>query len=449
VNKPLRLGIVGHTNTGKTSLIRTLLRSSDFGDVRDEAGTTRHVESATIPVDASRVVELRDTPGLEDSCALAEQLRKIQSEGLSGRDCLQQCIANDTEMAEFSQEIKVLKQALACQLLMYVVDCREPVLEKYMEELYILQLAAIPILPVLNFINIKPDSLNHWKAALAERSLHAHVAFDTVAYTFESEKRLYIKLQTLLESEYALFADLIIKRERDWVELVESSCRIVSQLLLDTCRLEAPELDTAEQTRSLLQKNVRQMESETLQRILALMQFEPGDIDMSLLPVSDGQWKLDLFSPETLKWLGRDTASSAATGAALGAGVDLVLGGLSLGAAAAAGAALGAAWHTGRRFGKNLYQRATGKTTFQVDDFTLELLLLRQWWLLDTLFHRGHAATQKAQLHHEPQLRLPKDWPEQRLRLRNCAAGIGVGSDAVVETTTTWIAQLIHSSDNR
>lgn len=50
----LEIAVVGHTNTGKTSLIRTLLRSTSFGRVDDAAGTTRHVERATILPEVKR-----------------------------------------------------------------------------------------------------------------------------------------------------------------------------------------------------------------------------------------------------------------------------------------------------------------------------------------------------------------------------------------------------------
>jgi len=49
--KPLKLAVVGHTNTGKTSLVRTLLRSGEFGQVADRGGTTRQVTSSTLSVD--------------------------------------------------------------------------------------------------------------------------------------------------------------------------------------------------------------------------------------------------------------------------------------------------------------------------------------------------------------------------------------------------------------
>ena len=47
----LRVAVVGHTNTGKTSLLRTLARDVAFGEVSDAAGTTRHVEGLRLLAD--------------------------------------------------------------------------------------------------------------------------------------------------------------------------------------------------------------------------------------------------------------------------------------------------------------------------------------------------------------------------------------------------------------
>lgn len=62
MSKPLSLAVVGHTNTGKTSLMRTLLRDSDFGEVKNAAATTRHVEQAAISDGHNVLVYLYDTP---------------------------------------------------------------------------------------------------------------------------------------------------------------------------------------------------------------------------------------------------------------------------------------------------------------------------------------------------------------------------------------------------
>ncbi len=434
----LILGIVGHTNTGKTSLIRTLLRNRTFGLVEDRAGTTRHVEQASIAIDDNHVLELRDTPGLEDSEALKLELDKLLALGLSGRECLERFTADTLLQPEFEQEIKVLKQAYASDLLLYVIDCREPLLTKYIQEIQCLQMAARPLLPVLNFIHAEQSALNAWKNKLADLGLHASVAFDTVAFDFEAEKRLYQKLQTLMEPHYELLQKLIDRRGEAWRHLKATACTRVARLLLDTAAVEVPERQP-----EALRERLRDQEHQCLQDLLGLMQFEQADIEMTQLPVSNGRWQLDLFSGETLKLLSLDTASAAATGAAIGVGVDLLLAGTSLGAASATGAALGAAWHNSRRFGKRLWQKFSNQPTLYADDLTFEVLLLRQTWLLHTLFKRGHAAVLPDKINSKPDLKTPKEWPKIRQRLRACALGFGEKPAIVVEHTANWLVNQV------
>ena len=57
MTKPLTLAVVGHTNVGKTSLLRTLLRDVGFGEVSHRPSTTRHVEGARLSVAGTALLE--------------------------------------------------------------------------------------------------------------------------------------------------------------------------------------------------------------------------------------------------------------------------------------------------------------------------------------------------------------------------------------------------------
>src|SRR5690606_2794077 len=74
---PLRLAVVGHTNTGKTSLLRTLARDPAFGQVSDSPGTTRDVRGVQLLLQGRPAIELFDTPGLEDGMGLLDYLDQI------------------------------------------------------------------------------------------------------------------------------------------------------------------------------------------------------------------------------------------------------------------------------------------------------------------------------------------------------------------------------------
>lgn len=63
----ITLAVIGHTNVGKTSLMRTLTRDDSFGEVKNASATTRHVEAVVIGDDNTDLIQLSDTPGLEDA----------------------------------------------------------------------------------------------------------------------------------------------------------------------------------------------------------------------------------------------------------------------------------------------------------------------------------------------------------------------------------------------
>ena len=128
----LKLAVVGHANVGKTSLLRTLIRNSNFGDVSDKPGTTRHVESITLPVDNQNTIIFYDTPGLEDSLALYDYIDQLTpaNNKLDGIDKLTFFLHSPEAENTFDQEAKVIRQLLKSDAAIYVIDVREPILDK-------------------------------------------------------------------------------------------------------------------------------------------------------------------------------------------------------------------------------------------------------------------------------------------------------------------------------
>jgi hypothetical protein len=413
----INIAVVGHTNTGKTSLIRTLLRDDRFGNIDESAGTTRYVEKSTIFAGDDAVINLYDTPGFEDSSALLQALDEL-SQSVEARlpaELLRAFIAQAGHFAEFEQEIKVLRQSIHSDVLLYIIDVREPLLGKYRDEVEILSMAGKPIVPVFNFIAGNSDSLVRWREQMAQFNLHAALNFDTVAFDFEAEKRLYQKLQSLLESRYGELQSLINYRQEVWKNLVHAAARRIFQLLTEvTCyrREVAGSSSLTDADVASMQDFVRNAEQQALSDLLTIFAFTQTDIELQQLPVRDGRWELDIFSPHMLHDFGLDAGATALKGAAAGAGIDLIVGGLSLGAATLLGAALGAGWATLRRYQQELKAAWRGHKWLCVDDNTVSLLYLRQRNLLHTLTQRGHAAQNKLQLTNDVVHVLPQRWAE-------------------------------------
>ena len=74
--KTLTLSLISHTNVGKTTLARTLLRQ-DVGDAHDGPHVTDSSSAYTlIETGDGEVLKLWDTPGFGDSARLLKRLKK-------------------------------------------------------------------------------------------------------------------------------------------------------------------------------------------------------------------------------------------------------------------------------------------------------------------------------------------------------------------------------------
>lgn len=406
--RALQVAIVGHTNTGKTSLLRTLTRNKHFGEVSAQPSTTRHVEAASLGLGRNTVLELYDTPGLEDAIALLEIIDAQPNGRHADGPARINAFLNSAPAAQrFEQEAKVLRQMLQCDAACYVIDARDPVLAKHRDELAILNSCGIPLLPLLNFVSTPQAQESAWRDALARLGLHVVVSFDTVAPERAGERIFYNKLATLLDARGSVLEQLSSSHEQDSVARRRTATELLADLFIDVAayraQVESAEFSNiAKQDLAEFNRAVREREQACVDALLNLYRFTREDVDASELPFSAGRWQDDLFDPDSLAALGINLSSGAAAGAAAGFGVDLMLGGTSLGAGAAIGALLGGGAQTlrryGRRIGQSLLGVLTGSRYLRIDDTVLQVLMTRQFLLVQTLDARGHAAIEQIRL---------------------------------------------------
>lgn len=398
---PLKLAVVGHTNVGKTSLLRTLTRDVGFGAISHRPSTTQHVEGARLSVDGEALIELYDTPGFEDAVALYEYIEQLPktAERLDGPELLQRFLNSSEARQRFEQEAKVLRQLLQSDAGFYVIDAREPVLAKYRDELAILTMCGKPLLPVLNFVNSTEQREPAWREVLARLGLHALVRFDTIAPPQDGEQRLYENLSLVLDSQRPRLQRLIEHNQTQVLVRRKAAYRLIAELLVDVsaCR-RSVHPDQLEEAIQNLHRDVRQREQTCVEALLKLYAFRKDDAQASALPLEEGRWGDDLFNPATMKQLGIKIGGGMAAGAATGVGIDLLTGGLSLGMATVVGAAVGGLTQTFRNYGERLKGKWRGERELTVNDSTLRLLAIRQQRLLNALEQRGHAAQARIQM---------------------------------------------------
>ncbi|GAP37015.1 DUF3482 domain-containing protein [Piscinibacter sakaiensis] len=204
----ITLSLVSHTNVGKTTLARTLLRR-DIGEVRDAAHVTlqpeghRLVESA-----AGDVLELWDTPGFADSVRLARRL--AQADRPLGWFLAQ--VWDRVADRAFWLNQRALRHVIGrSDVVLYLVqagdDADEPATAASLQaELDVLQAIGKPVLVLLNQLDARADAAARdatvaaWRRRLGDRPvLRGCLAFDAFARAWTTEGRLLDALAGCIE----------------------------------------------------------------------------------------------------------------------------------------------------------------------------------------------------------------------------------------------------------
>jgi GTPase Era involved in 16S rRNA processing len=397
----IRIAVVGHTNAGKTSLLRTLTRRVRFGEVSERPGTTRHVEKIALEVAGRAAVTFFDTPGLEDAVSLREHLEAFAAKAATPPDRIRAFLQGPEAHGVFEQEAKVLRAMLDVDAAFLVIDAREPVLPKFRAEIELLNSCARPVLPVLNFVRSDASREPAWRELLSAYGLHAVVRFDAAAPFVGAERELYQDLGTLLRDRREQLTRVVASLAAEAVQRRDAAAARIAELTVDVTALRrtVPSAEFNDPTRRLaliadLQAAVSTKTQRCADDLLALYGFREGDADEAPLPQLEGRWSMDFFSAEALKDAGLRLGKGAAVGAAVGAVADIAMAGLSLGTATALGATIGGALSQGfGPMGRKLMNLMNDVQELTVEDRVLFVLLDWLLALVRALEQRGHAAT--------------------------------------------------------
>ncbi len=222
---------------------------------------------------------------------------------------------------------------------------------------------------------------------LARRGLHVHVGFDTVAFDFEGEMRLWDNLSTMLPNR-TLTDELIRIRREEWQQLDHDARRDIADTLIDVAAYQSEIAEDADPAPALAQMHstVKQLERQLHEQLLQRYRFY--DSDVAPTEINLQEFQQDPFDTEVLKQYGIRTTSGAAAGALVGLGFDAATAGTSLGVGAAIGGLIGGILSNAATISDKLQ----GIQTIHVDPATITLLATRGLDLLDAIQHRGHAS---------------------------------------------------------
>jgi hypothetical protein len=363
----VNLSLVSHTNVGKTTLARTLLRR-DVGEVRDEAHVTETAEGhVLIDTPGGEALRLWDTPGFGDSARLGKRLR------MSGNPIgwlLTQVWDRLTDRPFYSSQQAVRNVKDESDVVLYLVNAAEaPTSAGYVEaEMQILGWIGKPVVLLLNQMgpprgrdaDLADEAA--WRQHLAAYPwVRATVSLDAFARCWVQEDELLGVVGTVLPPEKReTFAQLRDAWRARNLRLFEASMEAITgqiaaaatdRVPVDTPRLrdqvgrwlgsvlrgtEKTDPGTEEAMRALavrLDRSVR----EATDRLLELHGLSGRSTEAILARVA-GQFetgkRADVAKTSVIGGL--------VSGALGGLAADLAAGGLSFGAGALIGGILGA-----------------------------------------------------------------------------------------------------------
>jgi len=365
------LSLISHTNVGKTTLARTLLRR-DVGEVRDLSHVTLQAECyALLDTSQGDRLELWDTPGFGDSVRL---LRRLEQNSNPLGWLLSQVWDRFADRAFFSSQQAVRNVRDHAHVVLYLVNAAEDAAATaYVEpEMRILDWIGKPVIVLLNQLG-PPDAtreaadLAGWRQRLQTQTpvrdvlafdafarcwVHEHVLFDRVAGLVpESDREGCLRLvdawqarnEQVFAASIQVLARQLASTALDQEPAPPSSVGATVRAWLRGLTRERGTADLpAQHAMTRLAQRLDQRVVESTGELIALHGLS-GQASSEVLERLRSHFDLDLaIDPGKASLVG-----AAITGALGGLAADLSAGGLTLGGGALLGGLLGAAGSRG------------------------------------------------------------------------------------------------------
>ena len=362
------LSLISHTNVGKTTLARTILRR-DIGEVLDQAHVTEESEGFDLVAHGDDALRLWDTPGLGDSARLMDRL-KHQGNPLGW--FLHQIWDRYRDRPLYSSQQAVRNIRAEADVILYLVNASEdPGDAGYVNyEMELLGWMDKPVMVLLNQTGVgkEEERVEVWREALARWPIvQDFLPLDAFTRCWVQEGILLERVGRLLsEARQPVMRSLqAVWQERN-LGVFDSSSRAVSEYMqratADVEVLDPQALGKTEERRATRVLSQRLDEATA---VLMDQLIEEHGLEGRFQTVARDRLREDFDLPGAAALsASRTTILGAAMGGAAGGLVaDVAVGGLTFGGGAVAGALLGAAGAAGLRKG---YQFVRGDDVQQV-----------------------------------------------------------------------------------
>ena len=445
--RPVVISVIGPTNEGKTSVLRTLTGDAKFGEVNALTGTTVRAEIQKVFYKGkTEILRLIDTPGFQMSGAILDRLEggKTQESGGKNDFSLEAILAAiPSENVNFRHDQRAWNEVAECDIVIFVVNVAEsPNAALLRDTLDLLAHVRKPIIALFNNVAVREGGAatssvgaassaaseapsaaerfdDEWTEALRRRGIHLHQIYDAHRRRFSDEYELFEKIAVFLNDplrQKAIRAERAERFRRETLRL-DRSRQVIAEMAYDValCRRSETNVPPAEKKEheerlsAAMRDFVAEREHAAHRELLAIWDFNLGVLDRKAMSVTGDVAENDhIFGKKWTKHSGFGAKIGAAIGGGTGLLLDVALAGLSLGTGTIFGAGLGAALGGGVGGYYNFaYDQKEKKITLKPKKEMFRPLLARSIELVRRLAGRGKAMEDNYQVFLTTELPIP------------------------------------------
>lgn len=417
------LSLISHTNAGKTTLARTLLRR-DVGEVRDAAHVTLYNTAYVLMETEEAALVLWDTPGFGDSSRLLKRLERMEKplawfftqiwDRITDMPlwCSQQALRNVREDAD---------------VVLYLVNASESLAGgTFVEpEMEILGWLDKPVVVLLNQTGTPRPAEEEaaeekvWKSHLEKFSIvRAVLNMDAFSRCWVQEGELMRTLASVLpESKQTVFEPVAEAWEQRNEEVFAQSMRVLAHQLtanaldgvtvrpesfLQKLGFQRSQIEAEwNEARQKLSQSLASRAEQAMNQLIALHDLEGADDEGDMLKSA----RQDFATPQHVEAAVWSALGGIATGALAGLVVDLKAGGLTFGGGALLGGISGGLGTYALIRTYNLVRGEDNKLHWSKEHFREQVKLALLSYLAVAHFGRGRGSWKR-----DPR---PAHWQEE------------------------------------
>ncbi len=348
--------VVGNVNQGKSSIVSALSENEAI-PVDTYPGTTRRAATYVFRSGEHELFRIVDTPGLQRPRQVLAWLQKRTSSAAERPAAVRDFVATFEHGQEYPDEVELLRPILDGAGILYVIDASSRLEPSNEAEMEILRWTGQSAMALINRVRDR-DHADEWRPTLRQ-FFHIVRDFDAHRACFRDRVALLRGFREI-RSEWSAAVDrAVAAMEAEWRGRRLRSAALIADMMFEALshveHRPLPENGNDEAVRIEVEEAYKEAqrklevrtrdEIERVYRHPGLERQDPGVDLLSEDLFSETVWKaFGLTRMQLLKY-------GAGWGAAIGAGIDLAVGGLSFFAGTAIGAGIGAAagWFGGHQ----------------------------------------------------------------------------------------------------